>query len=226
MARLRSAGQRVSEAYSRLEISASGRNGPTPMLVLCSRNAHYKNVLVRRPHLYQHGGPSRRGKASELGRINEMDDGRSMRAVKGSLGHSPRERYRELEGARSTRALEDRPCCPLKNKTSELGGSREGRLEPTGTSISIWLLKAFSAVFPFQILIREGDYFVSSLFAGRSNHRAWRYPFSIPSTLQCVENAARKNQRGRESFLAAVSTASCLTVNKENVPGVFSSGLK
>ena len=34
-----------------------------------------------------------------------MDDGRSMRAVKGSLGHSSKERYRESEGPRSTRAL-------------------------------------------------------------------------------------------------------------------------
>jgi hypothetical protein len=28
-----------------------------------------------------------------------MDDGRSMRVVKGSLGHSSKERYRELDGA-------------------------------------------------------------------------------------------------------------------------------
>ena len=31
---------------------------------------------------------------SKLGRIIEKDEGRSMRAVKGSLGHSPKERYR------------------------------------------------------------------------------------------------------------------------------------
>jgi len=36
-----------------------------------------------------------------------MDDGRSMRAVKGSLGHSPEERYRELEGPRWMRAEGD-----------------------------------------------------------------------------------------------------------------------
>ena len=35
-----------------------------------------------------------------------------------------------------------------------------------------------------------------------------------------------RNKRGRESFLVGVSTASCLTVNKGNVPGVFSNGLK
>jgi len=32
---------------------------------------------------------------SKLGRIIEKDEGRSMRAVKGSLGHSLEERYRE-----------------------------------------------------------------------------------------------------------------------------------
>jgi hypothetical protein len=33
--------------------------------------------------------------ASKLGRIIEKDEGLSMRAVKGSLGHSLEERYRE-----------------------------------------------------------------------------------------------------------------------------------
>jgi hypothetical protein len=33
--------------------------------------------------------------ASKLGRIIEKDEGLSMRAVKGSLGRSPEERYRE-----------------------------------------------------------------------------------------------------------------------------------
>ena len=40
--------------------------------------------LVRRPHVDQHAYPSKRGKAIELGRFIEMDDGRSMRAVKDS----------------------------------------------------------------------------------------------------------------------------------------------
>jgi len=44
-----------------------------------------------------------------------------MRAVKGSLGHSPKERCREFEGAHSTRALEDQPGYPVKRKESELG---------------------------------------------------------------------------------------------------------
>ena len=43
--------------------------GRAPTLVLCSRNAHDQNVLVRRPHLDQHACPSRREKLSELGRI-------------------------------------------------------------------------------------------------------------------------------------------------------------
>jgi hypothetical protein len=50
-----------------------------------------------------------------------MDDGRSMRAVKGSLDHSLKERYRESEGACSTRAVENRPGSPPKRETSKLG---------------------------------------------------------------------------------------------------------
>ena len=45
------------------------RMGRTPTLVLCSRNARPEKGLVRRPHVDQHGCPSQRGKASELGRI-------------------------------------------------------------------------------------------------------------------------------------------------------------
>jgi len=45
-----------------------------------------------------------------------------MRAVKGSLGHSPRERYRESEGPRWTRAVEDQSAPIPKEVTSELGG--------------------------------------------------------------------------------------------------------
>jgi hypothetical protein len=45
------------------------RIGRTPTLVLCSRNAHPEKGLVRRPHVDQHGCPSKRGKASELGGI-------------------------------------------------------------------------------------------------------------------------------------------------------------
>ena len=45
------------------------RIGRTPTLVLCSRNARPEKGLVRRPHVDQHGCPSKRGKASELGRI-------------------------------------------------------------------------------------------------------------------------------------------------------------
>ncbi len=39
-----------------------------PTLVLCSRNARPEKGLVRRPHLDQHGCPSKRGSTSELGR--------------------------------------------------------------------------------------------------------------------------------------------------------------
>ncbi len=48
--------------------------------LLCSRNVEDQS------------GPIPGERTSKLGRIDEMDDGRSMRAVKGSLGHSPKER--------------------------------------------------------------------------------------------------------------------------------------
>ena len=41
-----------------------------------------------------------------------MDDARSMRAVKGSLGHSPRERYSELEKSIVGRAQRRRSISP------------------------------------------------------------------------------------------------------------------
>ena len=41
-------------------------DGRTPMLVLCSRNARPQKGLVRRPHLDQHGCPSRREKQASL----------------------------------------------------------------------------------------------------------------------------------------------------------------
>ncbi len=43
--------------------------GRAPTLVLCSRNARPEKGLVRRPHVDQHECPSKRRKASELGRI-------------------------------------------------------------------------------------------------------------------------------------------------------------
>jgi hypothetical protein len=45
--------------------------------------------------------PIPREVTSELGGIYWMDGDRSMRAVKGSLGHSLKLRYRESEGLRS-----------------------------------------------------------------------------------------------------------------------------
>ena len=57
-----------------------------------------------------------------------------MRAVKGSLGHSFKERCRELECARSTRALEDQPGYPVRKELGELGG----------TIIETWSLDARS----------------------------------------------------------------------------------
>ncbi len=44
-----------------------------------------------------------------------------LRAVKGSLGRSSKERCRELDAARSTRAFEDRQGCPVERDRSERG---------------------------------------------------------------------------------------------------------
>ena len=38
-------------------------------MVLCSRSARPEKGLVRRPHVDQHGCPSRRGKTSKLGQV-------------------------------------------------------------------------------------------------------------------------------------------------------------
>ena len=59
----------------------------TRMLILCSRNAHDQNVLVRRAQRIRHACHSPRGKASELGR-NERDRLRAscvrpMRSLRG-----------------------------------------------------------------------------------------------------------------------------------------------
>ena len=43
-----------------------GKKGRIPALVLCSRSARPEKGLVRRPHVDQHGCPSKRAKASEL----------------------------------------------------------------------------------------------------------------------------------------------------------------
>src|SRR6185503_12390112 len=60
--------------------------GMTPALVPCSRNAHDQNVLVRRPQWDQRSCHSQKEETSRLGGIT-LNSARSMRAVKGSLGH-------------------------------------------------------------------------------------------------------------------------------------------
>jgi hypothetical protein len=47
------------------------RDGRTPTLVLCSRNARPQKGLVRRPHFDQHGCPSKREKQASLERAGE-----------------------------------------------------------------------------------------------------------------------------------------------------------
>ena len=46
------------------------------MLVLCFRSARPEKGPIRQRHVGQHGCPSKRGKARELGRINDslLDD--------------------------------------------------------------------------------------------------------------------------------------------------------
>ena len=55
-----------------------GKKGRIPALVLCSRSARPEKGLVRRPHVDQHGCPSKSGNASELGGI-KMADGPSIK---------------------------------------------------------------------------------------------------------------------------------------------------
>jgi hypothetical protein len=57
----------------------------TPTLIQYSRNARAMKDLVRRPHVDQHGCPSKREVTGGLGTINCMGDGRSMHVVKGIL---------------------------------------------------------------------------------------------------------------------------------------------
>ena len=81
------------------------RIGRAPTLVLYSRNARPEKGLVRRPHVDQHACPFKREETNKFGRINYMDEGRSMCAVKGSLGHSLKARYRESDDRSWTRAV-------------------------------------------------------------------------------------------------------------------------
>jgi hypothetical protein len=88
--------------------------GRTPTLVLCSRNACPEKGLVRRPHVDQHGCPSKRVKASKLGRIIQNDEDRSMRAVKGNLGHSPQQTFGAEEAMEPDDLLCSRNARPEK----------------------------------------------------------------------------------------------------------------
>jgi hypothetical protein len=58
--------------------------------LLCSRNAHDKNVLVRRAQWKINQAPSPEEKASELGRIILILDARSEEQ-RGQLGYSMRD---------------------------------------------------------------------------------------------------------------------------------------
>ena len=62
------------------------RDGTAPVSAFCSRNAHDRNVLVRRPQSGLTRVPFQRRVNEQAWREHLY---RSMRAVKGSLGHSP-----------------------------------------------------------------------------------------------------------------------------------------
>ena len=74
------------------------RDGRTPSLVLCSRNARPEKGLVRRPHEDQHGCPSKKEKQASL----EMS---LMRTVKGSRSHSSKEKHDKLNDSRLVASL-------------------------------------------------------------------------------------------------------------------------
>ena len=98
-------------AYPSCSQNAHGeRDGTTPMSAFCSRNAHDRNVLVRRPQSGLTRVPFQRRVNEQAWREHLY---RSMRAVKGGLGHSPKERYWELKEPRWMCAFENRPGCPI-----------------------------------------------------------------------------------------------------------------
>ena len=101
----------------------------TPTLILCSRNARPEKGLVRRAHVDQHGCPSQRGKASELGRIIKKDGGRSMRAVKGGLGYSLQRRHEKSAiplGGRNTMATPSILSTPTKRERERAADGAHG----------------------------------------------------------------------------------------------------
>ena len=117
-------------------------------MVLCSRNARPEKGLVRRPHLDQHGCPSKRGSTSELGRnmyIVRCAQGRTVwrlpwgvmecgcllascaRGTRGrglpSLGLMARLGVPLGGRVRRLRSVEDQSAPIPEEATSELGGS-------------------------------------------------------------------------------------------------------
>ena len=76
--------------------------------LLCSRNARPQKALVGRAQWKINQPPSLRDN-EQAWREHYRNVVGSMRAVKGNLGRSPRERHSELEKHRWTRAFEDQP---------------------------------------------------------------------------------------------------------------------
>src|SRR5207249_5130616 len=54
--------------------SQNVKSGRSPVLVLCSRSAHDRNVLARRPQLDQHGRPSKEYLEKKANRCAQFED--------------------------------------------------------------------------------------------------------------------------------------------------------
>ena len=65
-----------------------------------------------------------------------------MRAVKGSLGHSSKERYRELEDPRWTRAVGDPLACPQGRRCNSGGRSMRAMETTPAASLNAGVVKS------------------------------------------------------------------------------------
>jgi len=90
--------------------------GEQPNRPSCSLRPHDQNVL---PQCAQ--GRTVCLLPLRQGRENRSEGARPMRAVKGSLGHFPREWREEMETHRWTRAVGDQSAPIPRERTSELG---------------------------------------------------------------------------------------------------------
>jgi hypothetical protein len=114
------------------------RDGMTPVLLPCSRNAHDQNVRVRRPQWDQRGCHSQRGEASKLGGITSGSV-RSTSALANQPDRldqpdRPAQRLARLPVSHIShrgpwpRAVGDPRACPQGRREESCGPSGEKRL--------------------------------------------------------------------------------------------------